>query len=773
MTMNLQNFHESDYHRPDQPVVADGGAIAQPAIRSRRNVFIFGTFAFTVGALLIVFNSPYRNDFLAPGPLSSVHANLLEGHGADRCAACHDAGNFSVVAWAKDAVSGGTHITNCQSDLCMKCHDKTIAPEFARNPHGMDPNQLASYTKDQVKVKTAGFDSRMIFKAPVNGQGEIACSACHREHHGAQINLTSLTDRQCQTCHQNTFHSFEIDHPEFTKWPQVRRDRIAFDHVTHFAKHFPGKNAKFECSQCHVDDNFQNVKLLSSFEDSCAACHNQQVVDSSQNGMKLFSLPMIDTQAIADANLSVGQWPESATGDFDGPLPPMMRLLLASDENAARLLEQLGADFEFSDIDPDDPEQVRAGVELVWHIKELLYELSVSGNEAIRKRLGATTGRTLSRNESEMLTQGLNASVFQEAAMRWLPNLNVEVPLRRQGLHDRSVSWIPSEQDALFQIALDDDRELAPNPLKGLMGTPSSESPQKPVVRTPEPLPEPDLGSKPVNSTDHPRKVVNQHLDNENNPDVLVANPLKKLMGQGGAASSEGIVRPNHEPSEQGVADVGSADQNPATPDTPYQGSDDEVMNSGELVQIKAPKVLAVTANSGWFRDDINLSIAYRPLGHADPFLVSWTNFTVSVADADCKHEFKPLFEKLTSSTTGIGLCSSCHTIDRKVDFGFEANWKAQYRDPSVREFTKFSHGPHLLQMNCSDCHLLDESTNKTEQFIGFDGGLTKSNFFPITKIGCAKCHAEGQAENSCTTCHNYHVGSAALKLKDLENNNH
>jgi hypothetical protein len=765
MSSKLQDFADSQYHRPDAVVDATDVAAIQPSVRSNRNVFIFGMFAFTVGALIILFNSPYRNEFLAPGPLTSPHANLLAGEGADRCAACHDAGRFSLTDWVRDAVSGGSHLTECQSDLCMKCHDKTLPSEFALHSHGMNPSQLASYSKAQTKVKAAGFDSGMIFNAPTNAQGEIACSACHREHHGAQVNLSALSDRQCQSCHQNTFHSFETDHPEFTNWPQVRRDRIAFDHVTHFGKHFPTKSAQFDCAQCHLDDDYQNVKTMAPFEQSCATCHNQQIVDSSQQGMQLLALPMIDVDAIARANLSVGQWPESATGDFDGPLPPITRLLLSSDKNANRYLEQLGADFEFSDIDPDDATQVKAGVELVWHIKELLYELSVSGNEAVKERLSKSAGRRLSAYEIEKLTKGLNVSVFQEAAARWLPNLSIEIPRHREGKRDQSITWLPSESDLFFNVK-QDEGELAPNPLKGLLGKSSSDgqtnAPEKAIVRNSQPLPEPSQepsGSGPANASD---KVVNRYLDDENNPDVLSANPLRGLMGQGsGSASTDvPIIEPvPKDPVESVIAPTNSKVVEQALP----------ANRNTDLVEITAPRVLAVTADSGWFRDDLSLSITYRPVGHADQFLTAWTDFAASVPKADQKHQFRPLFEKLTASTTGIGLCSSCHTVDRQSDLSFSANWKAQYRDPSVREFTKFSHGPHLLQQQCIDCHVLDVDTNKTQQFVGFDGGLTKSNFFPITKMGCAKCHAKGQADSSCTICHNYHVGGKVTGPKPLE----
>lgn len=773
MIRSLQEGPDRDYQRPNMSTVErpvsvldDQHVESVPAVRSKRNVFVFGTFAFTVGALLILFNSPYRNEFLAPGPLSSVHANILKGQGSQRCAACHDAGDASLLAWTRDTVSGGQHLTQCQSDLCMECHDKTIPAEFARMPHGTAPEYLAKFTrKMNGQVKKAGFDAGMIFKPPTNDHGEIACSACHREHHGMQVNLSALTDRQCQTCHQNVFHSFETDHPEFTQWPQARRDRIAFDHVTHFGKHYPGKNTKFECAQCHVDDSFQNVKLLASYEQTCASCHNDTVVATSQEGLALFALPMVDTDAIAENQLTIGQWPENATGDFDGPLPPLMRLMLSADPTAADLLEKFGSDFDFSDVDPYDSEQVRDAVELVWHIKELLYDLSLDGPESIRQRVELAAGRTITPFELGRLTQGISHSVFQDATKRWLPDLQNEVPLRRQGREDRSVSWIPTRNDALFHLVNQDDEELAPNPLAGLLAgeTETPDEPARAVVRNATSLPEP----QPEMDLDAARKVVNRYLDNENNPDVLVSNPLARLLNQSGQASEgDAAVATSSPPTEASNPSVSSnaSDGLHRSPEKVVQSNTLPPVSpsdpSGEPTAVQTPSVLAVTANSGWFRDDVNLSIMYRPVGHADEFLVAWTDLACSISQAESRHTTKMLFEQLTSPVHGVGLCSSCHTIDQQHDHSFVANWKTQYRNPSVREFTKFSHGPHLIQRECTDCHVLDVTTDKTQQFVGFDGALTKSNFFPITKNSCASCHAKGQADSSCTTCHNYHIGS-------------
>ena len=77
-------------------------------------------------------------------------------------------------------------------------------------------------------------------------------------------------------------------------------------------------------------------------------------------GVPMFALPTLDVDALREAGHDIGPWPEEATGDFDGRLPPVMKLLLAGDPAAAEAMATLGADFDFFDVDPDDPEQLAA-----------------------------------------------------------------------------------------------------------------------------------------------------------------------------------------------------------------------------------------------------------------------------------------------------------------------------------------------------------------------------------------------------------------------------
>jgi hypothetical protein len=72
--------------------------------------------------------------------------------------------------------------------------------------------------------------------------------------------------------------------------------------------------------------------------------------------------------------------------------------------------------------------------------------------------------------------------------------------------------------------------------------------------------------------------------------------------------------------------------------------------------------------------------------------------------------------------------------------------WKSNRRAANLRPITKFDHGPHLTLPKLNDCQSCHP--------------LGKTDFLPIQKNQCSSCHQENAAGESCTQCHNYHVGS-------------
>ena len=394
------------------------------SLRAQRGRFIVGCLLATLGGLCLVLSAAWRNEVLAPGELSVQHAQLLQhdpsmserGNETKRCASCHAAGDQTFGQWLQHAVSADLAQPS-QSELCLECHQKQIAKEDAMWAHNLDP-----------QVLLASSDSKT--RRHLDTTQELACSTCHREHHGAMHDLTRMSDNACQACHQQPYHSFATDHPEFDNWPTRRRTQIAFDHGAHQTKHFVKEKQDFACAMCHEQDRDGAFQKTLDYETTCAKCHDDKIEASWDAGIALFALPMIDVETLRAAGHNIGQWPEQAAEEFDGPLPPITKLLLVADDRAASALETLGADFDFFDVDPDDPDQLKAAGEIVWATKQLLYEVSVQGQAALRVRLEKVLDRQLSKEEFSALTARLSPENLSVITDRWLSHLHAEMQNR-------------------------------------------------------------------------------------------------------------------------------------------------------------------------------------------------------------------------------------------------------------------------------------------------------------------------------------------------------
>jgi len=774
---------KNDYHRPhdrwvEQPLSDhDGepiGTLRTASLRTRRTVFTLAVTAFTVGALLIIGTSPYKNDFLAPGPLCSSHAQILAGQGADRCDACHGASDRTLAAWLTDTVTGGRTIPVSQSELCMKCHEASISPDFALNPHSVAVSDLKSHTE---KMTHASSMLAAFAPSTTGSHAEIACSACHREHHGS-ASLTAVTDQQCQTCHAQTFDSFEGSHPEFTNWPQQRRSRIAFDHSTHAMKHFPGKSAEFNCAQCHVDGPHGNVKLLASFEQSCAACHDQQIQQSGESGFAIFSLPSIDPEAMEGQNLKVGNWPLAATGDFDGRIPPAMRLLLHADPVARRVLEQwndkFGSDVDFADVDPDEATDVAQAAELVWAIKRLLNELATDGQAALQLRLQQTLDSDVSLSQVALLASELDTSVFRNTVRRWLPNLQVELArydagdlnqlgygTTRMAQRDLPHSvFIPVRFSKLVQA---DDSELVANPLKDLLsgGNSADDAERRIAPSGNERAPQEDVDPSGRNNS----ASQGRREGNASSKSILKKNLTLRDQGAKEVPAGSDLLAVNPLAGGGGSPSLSNSGGQPDAPPS-RAGNDSAGSNRGAAAAAWEPPAIT---RAGWYRDDELFRVFYRPGGHEDPCIKAWSDLVAATVSANARPELQPLFNQMLSDK-GVGLCMTCHTVDQLSDKSFNVNWLTAYRDPAIGVFTKFSHQPHTIQphlRDCSACHDMSQSVSNKDSFVSHDPSEVVSNFAPITKLNCASCHRQGRTDSGCTHCHSYHVGANSLNPVD------
>ncbi len=705
----------SSYQRPHdkwQEIVLevdgtdDGSAVVSRKTRSlrwRRWMFTLSVTAFTFGAMMIGLGTPsIRNELLAPGDLCSSHAQILAGQGADRCAACHPGGHDSFSQWTSTALLGPEVDMPTQSQLCMKCHEQSIDSQWAMNPHSVDPATLSTWADGQTVSIADRIKGLARLPAPTHA-GEIACSVCHREHHGSENDLTELTDQQCQVCHQQAYHSFEIDHPPLDNYPLKRRSSIAFDHASHSGKHFPGAKQAFDCAKCHVADGSNSVQKLASFEQSCAECHQQKIEVMSEPGLALLALPTLDMTAIEAQGANVGGWPLAATGDFDGPLPPVMRLLLLSDPEAKKVLDQKDVQFDFSDLDPDEAKDVADSVTLVWSIKRLMFELARDGQPAIARRIKEVTGVQLDSAELQGLASALEASVFQGSANRWLPDLKAEVGGQVPDYPEAAKYKLEASGSLLAK----QDFEWSSQTLAALQDQPERDGSEW-LAKNP-------LAGDGVAAT-------------------VSAGAVSS--GQSGDAKQAPVAKV-----ESSRAPTAKVKANQAKPASVWQPNDKSAV--------------------GWVRDDGRFQLRYQPTGHADGTLKSWIDLVGRISVEENESDDTGLFGLLMANE-GMGDCRRCHTADRQGDGRLLVNWGPEYRDPTVASFTRFSHGPHLTLpqlRDCSGCHQMNSEQGNQDSFVGFDPQEFHSNFAALTVSDCASCHRSGSTSNSCTQCHNYHVG--------------
>jgi hypothetical protein len=379
------------------------------SLRAKRGRFVAACTILAGGVLTIMLSANWRDAVINPGPLSQSHAPLMaRGRLAGGCAACHSAAERSIRGWAATAVGHGGGAT--QSELCMNCHNQTISQELALVAHNVPSAALGQVTSSHGGTPA--------------GAEDIACATCHHEHRGSQFDVTAMTNAACQACHQHRYRSFAVDHPDFGAWPYKRRTSISFNHASHQTKHFAQRKQAFDCRQCHLEDASGRDELLASYETACAGCHDEKITTSLARGVPMLLVPTLDVDALKAAGHDIGSWPESATGDFDGRLPPAMKLLLAADPNAATALAALGPDFEFFDVDPDDEHQVAACAELATAIKSMFADVSQRGPAAVKERLSVALGREVSDAQLDALTAGLSEDTLHGAVAAWLPGVD-------------------------------------------------------------------------------------------------------------------------------------------------------------------------------------------------------------------------------------------------------------------------------------------------------------------------------------------------------------
>jgi cytochrome c553 len=693
----------------------------QPSLRRTRGQFAWILVALTVGALLVVLAGQSRRRWIDPGELTVHHAT--SGTDCEDCHTPEKPGSLAALGLFQKHSEG-------DSQLCLKCHSLGEQPFAA---HGAPAPALAAFTaraKD-VKSNPSFFlrASTAVTNTNLVKSGQLACSTCHQEHHGKDFNIARLSEQQCQVCHSVQFASLENGHPEFASYPYQRRTRIYFDHASHLQEHFPAakEKAPTSCQACHVPAVAGGKMAVNNFQQSCAACHTDNI-DKSRP-VAFLRVPGIDLGALAKAGISIGQWPK----DADDKITPFMELLLGADTPGGQALAALkGKDL--LDLRSASPEQLAAAGKLAWAVKELLFDFEVEGQPFLLKRLQEGLSPGQNATQLAALIGGIPRAGLIAARKEWMPDLLREIPDYRRGILPPPAAAPPAPPPATpapaektkpassdSDILGDTEPAAGPSPPgKSAEAAPPGDDilgDSAPASPSPSPSPPP-----PPSKRRHQRKTVTQPPP-VSPPPKAVLQPEPKTVVQ---------PEPKIEPA-----------------------ADETWMSVG-----------------GWYRQKDGFTFSYRPTGHADPFLVAWLNITAAAPSGA-----SGVLQDLTSPT-GAGSCAKCHSVDGDQNGRSRVNWAAARSEPNEHPFTKFSHTAHLSVMTekgCQTCHVLNPASKYSTYFqpadpanpagANRDPSHFESNFTSLPKMECAKCHTARIAGDNCLLCHNYHTGSFATDM--------
>lgn len=272
----------------------------------RKRVVIFTCIA-TVLLLFIGVSRSMRDDFVNPGPISSIHASehfanvhrQMSGD-ASSCAACHDGAKDGAASWhakALDAFKDGL----------------TPAELIKRGPiesSTMDKSCLACHQDKGLHQPNMPVD--------------FACHECHKEHGGI---MPPVDSNYCTACHgdadlmaksrdlgkglsphafpdatdgsdkaqprerpengyTDVITAFHTDHPEFRQIRDSIKDTntLKFNHAVHMGK--GAMPRELSCTECHEQDARGEYQQPISYDKHCAECHTLQF-DETTPGLTL------------------------------------------------------------------------------------------------------------------------------------------------------------------------------------------------------------------------------------------------------------------------------------------------------------------------------------------------------------------------------------------------------------------------------------------------------------------------------------------------------
>ena len=584
-----------------------------------------------------------------------------------------------------------------QSDLCLKCHIHEMPDAGYGSPHDLHGKSLDELVAHGNRPTTKSSLAKLVSRSPIAWKDNATqCSQCHREHQGSMQDLTEMTSARCQACHRDQFHSFATDHPEFENYPFDRRTKsIEFDHTKHRDLHFTKKSANFDCKSCHVQT--EQVGVVGQVFRSVSFEHACEACHKE---------PI--KSAIQDGLIVL-------------QIPSINRKELLS----------VGADIGSW---PTQASQLTDGV--VPSVMRLLIESEPGGIELL--------------NELPANGRLVELDIKQEQARSTLVKLS---EMTRQLMKKLANEGQPGFRSTVEKLV-------------------TTSGPMQSNVSSPRQSPWLDRFSSGI-PPDLFRAAWSEWFeDRKTTPLAIQKAPLS--------------------PSNVHLsASLRFAD------DDLLSGNDNLLLNSDNSKikvdstsdRFKDSRAWDQLAFGGWMIDRQRMAIVYVPSGHADEWLSRWIELE------EMRQGSYPIgdSESLKNGIAMASQCRQCHSLQPankrdeplhqdkwSVAFrhanqnplsqelldsesGANACWKSKRRAANLRQITKFDHTPHLALPKINDCRTCHQlAPIRTPDASDSSEALLKSanqEFAPMQKSQCANCHQPNAAGDSCTQCHNYHVG--------------
>ena len=158
-------------------------------------------------------------------------------------------------------------------------------------------------------------------------------------------------------------------------------------------KHFAEKKQAFDCRTCHVRMRRSASSNWPVRSGVCVVPRREDRARAWAAACRCSRCRRWTWTALAKAGHDIGPG-RGGDGRFRRPIA-------AADEAAAwrpirprrEAIDTLGADFEFQDVDPDDPQQLAGGADWRWRSRRCCADVSKRGPAAVRERLSAVLGR--------------------------------------------------------------------------------------------------------------------------------------------------------------------------------------------------------------------------------------------------------------------------------------------------------------------------------------------------------------------------------------------